>query len=500
MKILNALQIKQADEFTIKNEPILSIDLMERAATRCVEWLKNKYDTDKSFAIFCGVGNNGGDGLAIARLLIENKYFIKIFVVEFSKNYSPDFVINLEKLKKTNVELVILSEKDFQFKIAPDAIVIDAIFGSGLNKPIEGFVAKIIYQLNSHQVVSIDIPSGLFGEDNQHNNIKNIITANYTLTFEQPKLAMMFPQNDVFCGECVVLPIGLHPDFIKTVETPYFFITKQDVKGLVLPRQKFSHKGIYGHALLIAGSYGKMGAAILSSKACNRSGVGLLTVHVPKEGVEILQTTVPEAMCSTSDEEKIIANIPLLDNYDAVGVGPGLGMEKQTQNALKLLIQQVKVPMLLDADALNILSENKTWLAFLPSSSILTPHPKEFERLVGKWNNDEERLQLQIEFSAKNDVIVVLKGAHTSISTPSGNVYFNSSGNPGMATAGAGDVLTGIITSLLAQGYLPENAAILGVYLHGVAGDIALEHTGEEALIASDIISAIADAFGWIKI
>ena len=446
------------------------------------------------------IGNNGGDGLVIARLLTENKYNVKVFVVEFSKNYSPDFVINLEKLKKTNVELVILSEKDFQFKIAAESIVIDAIFGSGLNKPIEGFVAKIIHQLNSHQVVSIDIPSGLFGEDNQGNNIKNIITANYTLTFEQPKLAMLFPQNDVFCGENVVLPIGLHPDFFKTVETPYFFITKQDVKGLVLPRQKFSHKGIYGHALLIVGSYGKMGAAILSSKACLRSGVGLLTVHVPKEGVEILQTTVPEAMCSTSDEEKIIANIPLLDNYDAVGVGPGLGMEKQTQNALKLLIQQTKVPLVLDADALNILSENKTWLAFLPSSSILTPHPKEFERLVGKWNNDEERLQLQIEFSMKNDVIVVLKGAHTSISTPSGKVYFNSSGNPGMATAGAGDVLTGIITSLLAQGYLPKNAAILGVYLHGVAGDIALEHTGEEALIASDIISAIADAFGWIKI
>ena len=297
MKILNALQIKQADEFTIKNEPISSIDLMERAATKCVEWLKNKYDTDKSFAIFCGVGNNGGDGLAIARLLTENKYNVKVFIVEFSKNYSPDFIINLEKLKKTNVELVILSEKDFQFKIAANSIVIDAIFGTGLNKPVEGFVAKIIHQLNSHQVVSIDIPSGLFCEDNQNNNLKNIVNANYTLTFEQPKLAMMFPQNDVFCGECTILPIGLHPDFIKTVETPYFFTTKQDVKGLVLPRQKFSHKGIYGHALLMVGSYGKIGAAILSSRACLRSGVGLLTVHVPKEGAEIIKTAVPEAMC-----------------------------------------------------------------------------------------------------------------------------------------------------------------------------------------------------------
>ena len=500
MKILTAQQIKQADEFTIKNEPISSINLMERAATKCVEWLKNKYNSEKSFAIFCGVGNNGGDGLVIARLLAEKKYDVKVFVVEFSKNYSPDFIINLEKLKKTSIELVTLSEKDVHFKIAPDSIIIDAIFGSGLNKPIDGFVAKIIHQINSHEIISIDIPSGLFCEDNQNNNLKNIIKANYTLTFEQPKLAMMFPQNDIFCGECIVLPIGLHPDFIKTVDTPYFYTTKQDVKGLVLPRQKFSHKGIYGHALLMVGSYGKMGAAILSSKACLRSGVGLLTVYVPKEGIQIIQTAVPEAMCLTSNEQKFIADVPALDVFDAIGVGSGVGMEKQTQNALKLLIQNVDFPIVLDADALNILSENKTWLAFLPNNSILTPHPKEFERLVGKWSNDEERLKLQIDFSAKNDVIVVLKGAYTSISTPLGKVYFNSSGNPGMATAGAGDVLTGIITSLLAQGYLPENAAILGVYLHGVAGDVAVENIGEEALIASDIINAIADAFGWIKI
>lgn len=500
MKILNAQQIKQADEFTIKNEPISSIDLMERAATRCVEWLKNKYDTDKSFAIFCGVGNNGGDGLVIARLLAEKKYDVKVFVVEFSKNYSPDFIINLEKLKKTNIELVTLSENDFHFKIAAEAIVIDAIFGTGLNKPVEGFVAKIIQQINSYEIVSIDIPSGLFGEDNQHNNIKNIITANYTLTFEQPKLAMMFPQNSVFCGECTVLPIGLHPDFFKTVDTPYFFTTKQDVKGLVLPRQKFSHKGIYGHALLMVGSYGKMGAAILSSKACLRSGVGLLTVYVPKEGMQIIQTAVPEAMCLTSNEQKFITDVPALDAYDAIGVGSGLGMEKQTQNALKLLIQNTTLPMVIDADALNILAENKTWLSFLPNNSILTPHPKEFERLVGKWNNDEERLQLQLDFSAKNDVIVVLKGAHTSISTPLGKVYFNSSGNPGMATAGAGDVLTGIIASLLAQGYLPEDAAILGVYLHGVAGDLAKEQVGEVSMIASDIVEQLPNAFGWLRV
>lgn len=500
MKILTAQQIKQADEFTIKNEPISSIDLMERAATRCVEWLKNKYNTDKSFAIFCGVGNNGDDGLVIARLLAEKKYDVKVFVVEFSKNYSPDFIINLEKLKKTGIELVTLSEKEVHFKIALNSIVIDAIFGSGLNKPIDGFVAEIIHQMNTHEIVSIDIPSGLFCEDNQNNNLKNIVNANYTLTFEQPKLAMMFPQNNIFCGECIVLPIGLHPDFIKKVETPYFFTTKQDVKRLVLPRQKFSHKGTYGHALLIAGSLGKMGAAILSSKACLRSGVGLLTVHVPTVGLPILQTAVPEAMCSVDEETNYFTAIKNTEIYQAIGIGPGIGLEKQTQNALKLLIQNVDFPLVLDADALNILSENKTWLAFLPNNSILTPHPKEFERLVGKWSNDEDRLKLQIDFSAKNNVIVVLKGAYTSISTPLGKVHFNSSGNPGMATAGAGDVLTGIIASLLAQGYLPEDAAILGVYLHGVAGDLAKEQVGEVSMIASDIIDQLPNAYGWLRV
>ena len=500
MKILTSQQIKLADEFTIKNEPISSIDLMERAATRCFDWIKIHYKIENSFSIFCGVGNNGGDGLVIARLLAENQYQVKVFVVEFSKKYSNDFELNLEKLKKTKVEIVILTENDFQFKIPINTIVVDAIFGSGLNKPIDGFVAKIIHQINSHQIVSIDIPSGLFCEDNQNNNSKNIITARYTLTFQQPKLAMMFPQNDLYFGECSILPIGLHPDFIKKINTNYFFTTKQDVKELVAPRKKYSHKGIYGHALLVTGSYGKMGSAVLSSKACLRTGVGLLTTHVPKEGVQIIQTSIPEAMCSASYEDKFIADIPLLDNYDAIGVGPGIGMDKPTQNALKLLIQNAKNPMVIDADAINILSENKTWLAFLPNLCILTPHPKEFERLVGKWNNDEERLALQIDFSVKNNVIVVLKGAHTSISTPEGHVFFNSSGNPGMATAGAGDVLTGIITSFLAQGYLPEKAAIFGVYIHGVAGDIAVENIGEEALIASDIIENLPQAFGWVKI
>jgi len=500
MKILTAQQIREADNFTIQHEPILSVDLMERASQQCVDWITKRFDTKNTFAIFCGVGNNGGDGLAIARLLLDKKYKVHVFVVEFSKNYSADFKVNLERLKKLNAEIELLTETNNEFTISSGTIVVDAIFGSGLNKTIYGFVSKIIEQINKNTVVAIDLPSGMFCESNEENDLTNVVKATYTLTFQQPKLAMMFPQYANHFGEIEVLNIGLNVDFINQQQTFFYFTTKNDVKKNILKRAKFSHKGTYGHALLITGSKGKMGAAVLSSKACLRSGVGLLTTHVPQVSLSVMQTAVPEAMCSVDEDMNYFTLIKDTEKYGAIGVGPGIGMEKQTQNALKLLIQNTVLPMVIDAEALNSLAENKTWIAFLPNNSILTPHPKEFERLVGKWNNDEERLQLQRDFAVKQQVIVVLKGAYTAIALPNGNVHFNSSGNAGMASAGSGDVLTGIITSLLAQGYTPEQAAITGVYLHGVAGDIAKENVGEISLIASDIIEQLPSAFGWLKI
>lgn len=500
MKILTAQQIREADQYTIQHEPISSIDLMERAAQRCVEWLMKRFDSTTHFSIFCGVGNNGGDGLAIARLLAQENYKVQVFVVEFSKSYSTDFTTNLDRLGKTTVGVEYLNETKTTVEITSQSIVVDAIFGSGLNKPVTGFVAEIIQQINQNTVVAIDIPSGMFSENNEGNDMKNVVEAAYTLTFQQSKLAMMFPQYAAAFGEIELIDIGLSADFIHQQETPYYFTTKQDVKGLVLPRQKFSHKGTYGHALLIAGSLGKMGAAVLSSKACLRSGVGLLTVHVPTVGLPILQTAVPEAMCSVDEENSYFTAIKNTEKYQVIGVGPGIGLEKQTRNGLKLLIQNTVLPMVIDADALNSLAENKTWLSFLPNSSILTPHPKEFERLVGKWSSDEERLQLQRDFAVKYQLVVILKGAYTAVALPNGNVHFNSSGNAGMATAGSGDVLTGIITSLLAQGYEPKNAALLGVYLHGVAGDLAKEQVGEISLIASDIVEQLPNAYGWLRV
>lgn len=498
MNILSATQIREADAFTIKNEPISSVDLMERAATKCFDWLEKKYHKDDSFAIFCGVGNNGGDGLVIARLLKKAGYQVEVFVVEFTKKYSADFQVNLDRLKELALVPVFLTEANHSFSIKEKSIVIDAIFGSGLARPISGFIVQIISQINQNEIVAIDIPSGLYCDDNRGNDGEKV-KSKYTLTFQVPKLAMMFPSNFDYVGEWMVLDIGLNNEFIDQQDTKYYALSDEDASLMLQKRPKYAHKGSYGHALLVAGSKGKMGAAVLASRACLKTGVGLLTTHVPKIGLPILQTVVPEAMGSESEGEEFITDLPDLSKYIVIGVGPGIGLEKQTQNILKLLIQNAKTPLVLDADALNILSENKTWLSFLPSDSILTPHPKEFERLVGKWSSDEERLELQQNFSLKHNVYLVLKGANTSITTPLGNVFFNTTGNPGMATGGSGDVLTGIITSLLAQGYHPQEAAVLGVYLHGLAGDVAKENNTEYAMIASDIIESLPLAFGWLQ-
>ena len=497
MKILTAQQIKEADAYIIKNEPIKSIDLMDRASQQCVNWLVNKFDKTVSFTCFCGVGNNGGDGLAIARMLKQKGYEIIVYGVCFSEKHTPDFEQNISRLKSIGLQPILLTDKDYTFNLSPKTVIIDAIFGSGLTRPIDGFVAEIIHKINNTDVdiIAIDMPSGLFTESNINNKLENIILAKYTLTFQQPKLTMLFPENFKFVGEFEILDIGLHREFLETATSSYYYVTENETRLMVHQRKKFSHKGNYGHALLIAGSEGKMGAEILSARACLRTGVGLLTVLIPKKGLQIMQTAVPEAMCFCDEADNYISVLPNITSFDGVGIGPGLGKEKQTQNVLKLLIQNSTHPIVIDADALNIISENLTWMPFIPPQSILTPHPKEFERLVGKWATDEERLEKQKLLSSKHQLIIVLKGANTSISLPDGTVYFNSTGNTGMATGGSGDVLTGMITSLLAQGYLPKEAAIFGVYLHGLAGDFAKNKVGINSLIASDIIDCISNAY-----
>ena len=498
MKIFSVDKIREADAFTIKNEPISSIDLMERAATQLFNWIHNHVKTEKTIYIFTGLGNNGGDSLALGRILANNGYLVTINIIRYSEKTSHDFQINYKRLSGiSGITIDDISEVSDITEIETNAVVIDAIFGSGLTRPIKGAIGEIIKHINKQKVItiSIDIPTGLFSDSCSIGEKSEIIKADYTLSFQFPKLAFLLPENEMYIGNWEVLDIGLSHDYINSTPTKNNFIIKEDIVPVLKGRSKFSHKGTYGHALLIAGSYGKMGAAILASRACLRSGVGLLHTHVPRVGLQILQTASPETMLSIDRYDNYFSEVPDIGIYNAIGIGPGLGMEHQSQMAMKLLIQNSPSPLVIDADALNILSENPTWLAFLPQRSILTPHPKEFKRLVGDWENDFERLEKQRNLAQKHGIYIVLKGANTSVCFPDGQCYFNSTGNPGMATAGSGDVLTGIITGLLASGYSSGVAAILGVYIHGLAGDIAAKENGYEALVAGDIIDKLGETF-----
>jgi len=497
MKILPIEKVREADAYTINNEPIASTGLMERAATSCFNWIKKRIDRQTPVKVFSGPGNNGGDGLVVARLLAGSGYQVEVYIVRFTNKDSGDFKVNLDRLKESELAPVKeIYEGDDLPGIEPDEVVIDAIFGSGLSRPVTGFTAGLIGHINRSGaiIISIDTPSGLFSDENSTRKGGAIIEADYTLTFQLPKYAFMFPENDRYVGRWIVRPIGLLEEYIAKADTMNFMVEKDDCRLMLKRRNKFDHKGKFGHALLISGSYGKMGAAVLSAEACLRTGAGLVTAHVPQTGYSIIQTALPECMVNIDHHEHRFSEVPDLTPYNAIGCGPGLGTGTETQNALKLLIQNTSVPLVFDADAINILAQNKTWLAFVPENSIFTPHPKEFERLAGKSPDNFERNKLQREFSVRHKVYVVLKGAHTCITTPQGKSFFNSTGNPGMATGGSGDVLTGIILGLLAQGYSSFEAAVLGVYLHGMAGDIAAKQKSMEAMIAGDITRFLGKA------
>lgn len=498
IKILPVEKIREADTYTIANEPIASVDLMERAARQCFGWLHDRKPIEKKFKIFCGTGNNGGDGLVIARLLADKDYSCDVFVVRFSKNSSDDFLVNLQRLRQQDKTAIHeLHEGDEMPEIAAGDLVIDAIFGSGLTKPVSAFPSGLIEHINRSGAVvtAIDIPSGLFADRLPDIKSGSIIHADYTLTFQFPKLNFFFAEAEQFVGEWQVLPIGLHPTYINSAETFYYMTESGDVAALLKARKRFSHKGTFGHALLIAGATGKMGAAVLAARACMRSGAGLLTAHIPQKGYEIMQTSFPEAMISLDEETGIFSGIRDISAYNAIATGPGIGMDERTRSGLKLLIQNTRHPLILDADALNILGENKTWLSFLPPGSILTPHLKEFERMTGKASDSLERNEMQMAFSKKYNVYVILKGAFTSITTPDGKCFFNTTGNPGMATGGSGDVLTGILLGLAAQAYTPLSTCLLGTYIHGLAGDLAAKNKGFESLIAGDITRYLGKAF-----
>jgi ADP-dependent NAD(P)H-hydrate dehydratase / NAD(P)H-hydrate epimerase len=502
MKIFRSDQIKEIDNFTITHEPISSVELMERAAVQLFNWFVKRFERNRRIFIFTGPGNNGGDGLALARLLAVERYDVELHYVRFTERTSTDWEYNYRRLKKEMRTIIRIITSPEQFPIiSKNDVIVDAIFGSGLTRPVEGLPFEIIRNINNCDAlkISVDIPSGLFGEDNSTNNREAIIKASFTLSFQFPKLSFMFAENAEYVGKWEILPIGLSEAAIRNTQSQYIYLGRNDIAPLLKNRNRFAHKGEFGHGLLIAGSKGKMGAAVLGAGAALRTGIGLLTCHIPSSGRVILQTSVPEAMVQTDESEDIVSSIEVLNSFNAAAAGPGLGTQPITQKALFKFLSNYIHPVVIDADAINILSANKDWFRLLHSGIVLTPHPKEFERLAGTAENGFDRLKMQVGFSLEHNCVVVLKGAFTSVSTPGGKVMFNSTGNPGMATAGSGDVLTGIILSLLSQGYSAENAASTGVFLHGVAGDIAAENSCFESLIASDIVNNIGKAYNKIR-
>ncbi|MBP9883505.1 MAG: NAD(P)H-hydrate dehydratase [Chitinophagales bacterium] len=493
IRILSSEQIREADRYSIEHIPIRSLDLMELAAMAFTQSFVQHYSADQPVVIFCGNGNNGGDGLAIARILLKKNYSVSVFILAGNKSYSEDFLANKAWLEKISADIINTIDENVDFPAIPDHIVIvDAIFGSGLNRALSGIAEKLITYLNQQKAirVSVDIPSGLFADRVREGVVFN---ADHTITFQQPKLAFFFPENNDAVGKWEVVPIGLDQQFIQSLPVSHFLLEKSDLQSILKPRRQFDHKGTFGHALIHAGSHGKMGAAILCATACIRCGAGLTTLHIPEAGIIAANTAIPEAMTIGYDKKgKSEFN---QGEFSSIAFGPGIGTNESTSFLLLRLLKKSMSPAVFDADALNIIAaEKKSW-QLIPKDSIITPHLKEFERLAGTTNNWLERHRLQVTMSRTHSIYIVLKGAATCITTPDGLSFFNATGNPGMAKGGSGDVLTGIIAGLLAQHYPPMNACLLGVYLHGLAADIAVKKQSVYSLLASDIIATIGDAY-----
>lgn len=493
--VLTPEQIRKLDQLTIERQHIRFIDLMERAGSKAADWILQKFPEQKKFSIYCGFGNNGGDGLVIARLLADHSKNVTVYLVEGAGKETDAFRENLERLvQQVKVQIITLATKE-QIEIPPgESIIIEAIFGNGINREPDHLPLEVIQTLNNcnNTVVSIDVPGGLLPESLTSAN--KCIHADYTLCFQVPRLPFFFPETGNLCGGWEILDIELDQAGITEVSEKLFISEKADLQHWIKPRNKFSYKNNFGHALLLAGSSGKCGAAILAAKACMKSGAGLVTVRAAQCCINPLQSALPEAMV-LPDESASMLEVPVFPlDYSAVAAGPGIGVSNETGNVIKRLLQDFKGQLVLDADALNLLSENKTWLSFLPPGTIFTPHIGEFRRLAGDYKDPFQRLQAQREFSRIHHCYLILKGRYTFIACPDGTIIINTTGNAGMATAGAGDVLTGIITGLCAQELSPLAAAVSGVYLHGLAGDRCKEMQGEQGIIAGDIIDQVPHA------
>ena len=492
MKILSAQQIKACDQYTMLNEPISSIGLMNRAGTCLFDFIQQSYSFQK-YTIVCGPGNNGGDGLVIGQLLFKNNVEVNIIVLKGT--YTEECLSQLNYARELNVPILEIDalQQIEQLAFENDTCIVDALFGIGIARPIEGLAAVLIQKLNtvSCYKLAIDMPSGLSPDCLFESNQSNTIVANETLTIQLPKLAFMFPENDAFVGKFHMIDIGLSEAFIESVSDTFEYIDENIIEKSILPRPASAHKGTFGHALLIAGSPNKIGASIISAKATLRSGCGMLTVLLPTEGSVAMNCALPEAMLLTPQHSNKIE----FEKYGAIALGPGIGTSLDAVKLVKDVLNNYTQPLVIDADALNILALYPELMETLNAHCILTPHPKEFDRLTKEHSTTMQRFIAQKEFATKYKVNIVLKGHHTCIVTSEGKVYFNSNGNNGMSTAGSGDALTGILLGLCAQNYPLDIAAYLGVFVHGYAGDLAAFQHSKTALIASDIVNSLGEFF-----
>ena len=501
MEILGIHQIQAWDAFTMEHEPIASIDLMERASRVFISWFLEKVPSGiHRVGVIVSKGNNGGDGLAVARMLADHGLEVSVLICAIQATATADFRINLDRLRHKQLNVSEINAND----PIPDwrrfDAIVDGLFGSGLTRPVSGFWKQLIESVNASRVpvYSIDIPSGMFGDQSTPPDAA-VIRSTAVLSFERPKLSFFFPSNDAHLSAWEFRSIGLHPDFLKTIQSPYRLIEGHFIAGMLHKRNRHAHKGHFGRALIAAGQKGMMGAAVLAVSAALKSGSGLVYALVPDCGLDILQVSAPEAIVLHGHGKEKLSTVPDLAPYNAVGVGPGIGTSPGVIAFLERMLEAAGIPLVLDADALNVIAGQPDLLHKLPKGSILTPHPGEFERLFGPAGDDPARLSLLMEKAKSLQLYILLKGANTALATPEGTVWFNSTGNPGMAGGGSGDVLTGLITGLLAQGYSPEQACLIGVYVHGLAGDLAATLHGEEAMTARDILQQIGGAFITVK-
>jgi NAD(P)H-hydrate epimerase len=490
MKLFTAEQIRAWDKYTIENEPIHSIELMERAASACTRYLVDHFGS-ASFLILAGTGNNGGDGLAIARQLKQSGKDVSVLHIG-AATLSSDCETNLQRLKPFGIPNKKISY-GYEMPAAPAAgtVVIDAILGSGQNRPLEGLEKVVAETVNTwdRDVVAIDIPTGIFADRSSSGN--TAIRARYTLSFQVPKLCFMVPENEEYVGEWTTLDIGLSRSYYNITPALFEYTEMEDIRSMLQPRRMFSHKGQFGTALLLGGQKGMMGAAILAARACLRSGVGKLVSRVPGCGLNLMQVAAPEVICSVDENQDFLANLPGdLSPYSAIGIGPGIGKAPFTRELIREMLRTREVPLVLDADALNIIAE-EGWQQDIPPGTVITPHIGEFSRLFGADDDHFARQEKALEISTRMGIFIVVKGRNSFLSTPNGKGYFNSTGNPGMAKAGSGDVLTGMITGLFAQKYTAEQASRISVFIHGMAGDMAEKHHSILGVTASDIIDKI---------